>query len=141
MQSKEEDTCTPRSGIPGEYQSGACAVAPAHKGCFFQLQVVHYSENVGCHQLIRVRPLIARTVAMAAAIDEYGPIAGTRQGRNLITPITAVAETTMQHDHGRAGPKCRVPDSRALIVHIALIARDRQGRGTVRFEILEVVVV
>ena len=78
---------------------------------------------------------------MAGAIDEYGPIAGTRQGRNLITAITAVAETTMQHDHGRARPKSRVPDSRALMVHIALVARDRQGRGTVRFEILEIAVV
>jgi hypothetical protein len=78
---------------------------------------------------------------MAAAIDEHGPIAGAGQGRNLITPITAVAETIMQHDHGRAGPKCRVQDSRALVVHIALIVRDRQGRGTVRFEILEIVVV
>src|SRR6516164_5906951 len=51
----------------------------------------------------------SRTAAMAAAIDEHGPIAGARQGRNLITPITAAAETTMQHDHGRAGPKCRLP--------------------------------
>ena len=56
---KEEDTCTPRGGIPGEDQSGVCAVASAHKGCFFQLQVVHHGENVECHQLIRVRPVIA----------------------------------------------------------------------------------
>jgi len=36
-------------------------------------------------------------------------------------------------------PKYCVPDSRALVVHIALIVRDRQDRGTVRFESLEIV--
>jgi hypothetical protein len=56
-----------------------------------------------------------------------------RQGR-------AVAEATMQHNHAVAGPKCRVPDSRALMVHVALIVRGRQGFGAVPFEIREIVV-
>ena len=106
----------------------------------FQLDVVHHGQNVGCHQLIRVRPLIARTVAMAAAIDQHNPITGAHQARNLITPITAVAKATMQHNHAVAGPKCRVPDSRALMVHVALIVRGRQGFGAVPFEIREIVV-
>jgi hypothetical protein len=31
---KEQDTCTPQGGVLGEVQCSACAVAPAHKGCF-----------------------------------------------------------------------------------------------------------
>jgi hypothetical protein len=41
----------------------------------------------------------------------------------------------MQHDHAVTGPKCRVPDSRALMVHVALIVRGGQGFGAVPFEI------
>ena len=46
----------------------------------------------------------------------------------------------MQHNHALADPKCRVPDSRALVVHVALIVRRWQGFGAVPFEIREVVV-
>src|SRR6516225_4558585 len=137
---KEEDTCTPQDGFPGEDQRSACSVAPAHKGCFFQLEVIHHRQNVGSHQLISVWLFIARAVAMAAAVDEHDPITGAHQARNLITPITAVAEATMQHNDAAAGAKCRVPDSRALMVHVALIARGWQRSGSVPFEIREVVV-
>ena len=91
---------------------------------FPQLEVVHHGQNVGCHQLISEGPIIARAAAVAPAIDQNDPIAGARQARNLITPITTVAEATMQHDHAVAGPKRRVPDSRALMVHVALIVRS-----------------
>ena len=66
---------------------------------------------------------------------------GTDQHWNLVTPIATMAEATMQQDHRRAGPVCRVPDSSTVVVHMAFIACERQGRGTMRFEILKVVVV
>ena len=138
---KEEYTRNPRGGFHGEDQSDARAVAPAHNGRFFQVQCVHHGENVGCHQLIRKRPRIARAAAVAAAVNEHGAIARADQHWNLITPITTMAEATMQQDHGRAGPVCRVPDSSAVVIHVALIACDRQGRGAMRLEILKVVVV
>ncbi len=47
----------------------------------------------------------------------------------------------MQQDHGRARAICRIPDSRAVVIDVAVIACDRQGRGAVRCEIAEVVVV
>ena len=108
---------------------------------FFNVQCVHHGEHVGCHQLIRKRPLIARAAAVAAAINEHGAIAGADQRWNLIAPITAMAEATMQQDHGRAGPVCRVPNSSAVVIHVALIACDGQRRGAMRLEILKVVVV
>jgi hypothetical protein len=40
-----------------------------------------------------------------------------------------------------AGPKCRVPDSRALMIHTALFIRGRQGFGALPFEIREIIVV
>ena len=51
-----------------------------------------------------------------------------------------MSEATVQQDHGRAGSVCRVPDTSAVVIHMALIVRGRQRRGTMRFEILEVVV-
>jgi len=82
---------------------------------------------------------IAATVA--AAVNEHGAMAGADQRWNLIAPITAMAEATMQQDHGRARPVCRVPDSSPVVVHVTLIAGHGQGQGAMRFEILEVVVV
>ncbi len=77
---------------------------------------------------------------MASAIDDHDEMAGTDQRGNLITPIPAMAEAAMQQDHGSAGPVCRVPDSRTVMAHVALIAGGRQRCSTVRFEMLEVVV-
>jgi hypothetical protein len=67
-------------------------------------------------------------------------MAGADEHWNLITPITAMSEATVQQDHGRAGSVCRVPNTSAVVIHMALIVRGRQRRGTMRFEILEVVV-
>jgi len=138
---KEEYTRDPRGGFHGKDQSGARAVAPAHNDRSFKVQRVHHGQNVGCHQLVRERPRIARAAAVAAAIDEHRAMAGADQHWNLIAPIATVTEAAMQQDHGRAGPVCRVPDSSAVVFQVALIACDRQGRGAARFEVLEVVVV
>jgi hypothetical protein len=78
---------------------------------------------------------------MAAAVNQHGAMARADQHVDLVTPIAAVAEATMQQDHRRAGPVCRVPDSSAVMVDIALVVRDWQRRGTMRFEIPEIVVV
>ena len=78
---------------------------------------------------------------MAAAVDEYGAMAGGGERRDLIAPIAAVAEPAMQQDHGRAGAIGRVPDAGAVIVHVALLACRRQRRSALRFEFFEVVVV
>jgi hypothetical protein len=78
---------------------------------------------------------------MAAAINKHGAVARANQPWNLITPIAAMAEAAMQQDHGKAGPVCRVPDPSTVIFNVALIAGDRQGGGTMRCEILKVVVV
>ena len=78
---------------------------------------------------------------MAATIDDHSAMARADQHWNLITPIAALAEAAMQKDYGRAGPECRVPDSGTFVVHVALLACDRQGGGTMRFEIRKVVVV
>jgi hypothetical protein len=105
-----------------------------------QLEVIHHGQNVGSQQLISVWLFIARAAAVASAIDENDPITGACQARNLVTPITAVAEATMQHNHAVAGSKCRVPDSRALMVDVALIVRGWQGFGAVPLEIRKIVV-
>ena len=78
---------------------------------------------------------------MPSAINEHGAMAGTDQLRDLVSPIAAMAEATMQQDHRRAGPVCLVPDTRTAVFDVALIARDRQGRGTMRLEILKIIVV
>src|SRR5208282_945399 len=78
---------------------------------------------------------------MAAAVNEHGAMARVNQRWNLIAPVTTMAEATMQQDHGRAGPVCRVPDSSTVVVHVALIACDRQGHGAMGFETLKVIVV
>jgi hypothetical protein len=70
---------------------------------------------------------IAGAAAMPSAINEHGEMAGTDQLRDLVSPIAAMAEATMQQDHQRAGPVCRVPDTRTAVFDVALIARDRQG--------------
>ena len=79
-------------------------------------------------------------LAMATAIDNHNAPAGVYDCGNLVASIAAVAEATMQHNHAAAGPKCRVPDARGLMVHVALIIRGREGFGAVLFEIREVVV-
>jgi hypothetical protein len=68
-------------------------------------------------------------------------MAGVDQRGNLVAPIAAVAQATMQQDHGRTGPVSRVPDSRPVVLHVALIVCSRQGRGALLFENPEVVVV
>ncbi len=78
---------------------------------------------------------------MAATIDDHRAMVRADQRWNLIAPIAAMAEAAMQKDHGRAGPECRIPDSSAVVIQVALLAGDRQGGGTMRFEILKVVVV
>jgi hypothetical protein len=78
---------------------------------------------------------------VAAAVDKHGAMARADQHWNLITPIATMAEATMQQYHWRAGPVCCVSDSSAVVVHVALIVCDRQGRGTMRFEIPKVVVI
>jgi hypothetical protein len=76
---------------------------------------------------------------MPSAINEHGAMAGTDQFRDLISPIAAMAEATMQQDDRRAGPVCRVPDTRTAVFDVALIACDRQGRSTMGLEILKVI--
>ena len=78
---------------------------------------------------------------MAAAVNEHGATARVDQRWNLITPVTTMAEAAMQQDHGRARPVGRVLNSSTVVIHVTLVARDRQGRGALRFEFLEVVVV
>lgn len=77
---------------------------------------------------------------MTPAVNEYGATARTDHHWNLITPIAAVAKAAMQQDYGRTGAVCGEPDPRAIVIHVTLIACDRQGSGAMRFEILEVVV-
>ena len=138
---KVEDASNTRGGSSGEDQTGARTIAPTHDSCTFQVQRVHYSENVGRHRLIGEWSEIAGAAAMPSAINEHGTMAGTDQLRDLVSPIAAMAEATMQQDHRRAGPVCRVPDTRTAVFDVALSARDRQGRGAMRLEILKIVVV
>ena len=78
---------------------------------------------------------------MTATIYDHSAMVRADQRWNLIAPIAAMAEAAMQKDHGRAGPECRVPNSSTVVINVALLACDRQGGGTMRFEIRKVVVV
>ena len=69
---------------------------------------------------------------MAAAVNQHGAMSGADQHGDLITPIAAMTQATMQQDHGRAGPIGSVPNSSAVMVHVAMTVRDRQGRGAMR---------
>ena len=127
---KEEYTSNTRGGLHGKDQSYARAVAPADDGCLFEMQCIHHGENIGRHQLIGKRPQIARAATMTPAINNNDATARADHHWNLITPITAMAEATMQQDYGRAGAVCGEPDPRAIVIHVTLIACDRQGRST-----------
>src|ERR1700693_3355664 len=50
-------------------------------------------------------------------------------------------QTSMQHDHGRAGPVRSIPDPSTVVTHVALVIGDGQRRGSVCLELSKVVVV
>src|SRR5260370_39812462 len=52
-----------------------------------------------------------------------------------------MSEAAMQQDHRRPGPVRGIPDSSCLMFDVAMIVGDRQRGGTVRFKLLEIVVV
>jgi hypothetical protein len=51
-----------------------------------------------------------------------------------------VPEAAMQQDYGMAEPIARVPDPSAVVFHVALNIRRRQGRSALRFEHLQIVI-
>ncbi len=104
------------------------------------MQGVHHGEHVGRHQFVAVGPVIARAPAVAPAVDHDRSIAGANQHRHLIPPVAGVAKATVEQDHGRPRPVGCVPDPGAVVLHIPLAIRDRQRRGALRFESLQIVV-
>ena len=105
------------------------------------MQCIHHGRHVGCHQLIHERSRVARAATVSTAVYQNGTIATADQRWNLITPIPTAAQAAVQQDHGRAGPVRCIPDPTAIVFDVALITRDRQRRGAVRFESAEIVVI
>ena len=60
----------------------------------------HDREHVTGHQFISVGAVVAGAAAVAAAVDENSPIAGSHQGRDLVAPIAGMAEAAMEQDDG-----------------------------------------
>ena len=82
--------------LRGQHQRDAGPIAPTDKRRPLQTQVIHHRHHVGGHQLIGIRPLVARAAAVAAAIDDDNAIAGFDQRRNLIAPVATVAQPAVQ---------------------------------------------
>lgn len=137
---KEEDPGDARGGLGGEDQRGARAVAPAHEVGSIQLQRVHYGEDVGGHEFVRVGARVAGAASMTAAIDENGTIAACDQRGNLVCPVAAVAEAAVDKDDRRTGAVGAVPDLSAVVLDDALLV-CRRRRSAVGFELYEFVIV
>jgi glyoxylase-like metal-dependent hydrolase (beta-lactamase superfamily II) len=82
----------------------------------------------------------ARASSVPTAIDHDGAAPGRYEGRDLMAPVAAVSQSTMRQHDWRAAAIARVPDTRAIVLHVLLLLRRRQWRRTVRFEARQVVV-
>lgn len=74
---------------------------------------------------------------MTTAVDQNGTIATPNERGNLIAPIAAMTQSAMQQHHRWAGTVSAVPDPASLIFDVSIFVRDRQRRGTLRFELPE----
>ena len=86
--------------LVGEDECDAGAVAPTDEGCAFEVKRVHDGADVGGHELVGVGTIVACAAAVAAAVDEDDAMAGGEEVGDLIAPITAVAEASVQKDDG-----------------------------------------
>src|SRR5262245_44427727 len=89
-------------GIPeGDVQADDAAVAPADDARPWNVQVVHQAYDIISHEVIAIRPCVARRSAVAAAVyqDHAIPV---RESRNLIGPVLTVSQRAMQEYEGRA---------------------------------------
>ncbi|OWK26003.1 hypothetical protein AJ87_47275 [Rhizobium yanglingense] len=102
---KKEDACHACWCLGGKYQSDAGAVTPADEGSLVEGKVVHHSHDVRSHEFIGIWPVIAGAAAVPATIDRHDTVARRYQGRHLISPIAAVAESAVQQDDGRTAAK------------------------------------
>src|SRR5215217_6873798 len=81
-------------------QRRTSSITPANQSGFFNLQYIHHRQHIRCHELIRIRSLVAGAAAVTTAVDYDGAIATIHQCWNLISPVAAVTESAMQQDHG-----------------------------------------
>jgi hypothetical protein len=78
---------------------------------------------------------------MATAVYQKGTIAILQQRWNLITPIAAVPETSVQQYHSWAGTISGIPDSCTRMFNVSITIWKRQWFGTLSLEPQKVVIV
>jgi len=118
----EEERTGYAGGSLGSCDEGdACAVAPTHQRCSFDVERVHDFEDIGCHKLVGVGASVACAVAVSAAVDENDAMACVDEIGDLITPVAAVAEAAVEEDYGQAEAIGGEPDEGTFIFNVALI--------------------
>ena len=101
-----------------EVDADDAAVAPADDVRLRDLERVHQRHDVVGHQIVAVRPRVARRAAVAAAVHQDHGVARRDRG-NLIAPIVAVGETAVQENDRRAAAIDRVVDLDAVGLGLA----------------------
>src|SRR5262249_38251491 len=91
-------------------------------------------------QLIAEWARIPRAAAVPAAVDDNDPVSCCDQGRHLMSPVAAVAETAVQQNDRASSTEARIPDGCAIMIDIALLGCGRQRWCAVGFEQLQTVV-
>ena len=71
----------------------------------------------------------------------HGTIAAFDQRWNLISPIAAMAQATMQQDYRCANSVSAIPDAGSVMFDRSGIVCDGKWRGAVRFESSQLIVV
>src|ERR1700736_377141 len=121
----------------GEIDAENGAIAPPHDVGLGNFQAVHQSRHVVGHQIIAVRPCIAGTAAMAAAVHENDRMM-CRHGRDLIAPIVGIRQSTVQENDRRALAVHGIVDCDAVYMRVAAAVgmdwrrRRRQGLPSLR---------
>ncbi len=111
-----------------EVDADDAAVAPSDDVRLRDLERVHQRNDVVRHQIVSVRPCVARRAAVAAAVHQDHGVARRDRG-NLIAPVVAVGETAVQENDGRALAIDRVVDPDPVGVrHAAAVGCDRRRR-------------
>lgn len=121
----------------GNIEGNNPAIAPTNNIDFRKFKRVHERNHVIGHQIVPVRPHIARGASVTATVHHNDRVAGF-QRVDLIGPIIGIGEAAVQQDYGRAAAIYRVMDADAVGLDLAIpIGSDRSWRGRQGFPALD----
>ena len=111
----------------GDVEPDNGAVAPADQRGLVDLEKIHERERVGGHQIVTVRPRVARAAAVAPAVHDHDPVMRGHQIRHQLAPIIGIGEPAVEQDDRRAMAERGVPDLDAVDRRIAAFGGRRQA--------------